>query len=250
MSAIFKNKKIYGVVISYNSAPVLDKLYKRINKNIFDKIYFLDDNSIDDSVNKAKKYNWKVIVNKKNLGHGGNLKKGLKLSFKNGADYVVEIHADNQYNPNSILAAKELINNNNDLIIGSRFHNKNPWIKDGMPFVRFITNKLLTSITNLFLKKKLSEFHTGYKIFSKKLYKSLPIKYNSNNYLFSFEVILQAAFFNLKYEEISISSSYKGYHTSCSYFNGFLYIIGNFKVLLFFLLARFTFFKINIFSKI
>jgi len=250
MSAIFKNKKIYGVVISYNSAPVLDKLYKRINKNIFDKIYFLDDNSIDDSVNKAKKYNWKVIVNKKNLGHGGNLKKGLKLSFKNGADYVVEIHADNQYNPNSILAAKELINNNNDLIIGSRFHNKNPWIKDGMPFVRFITNKLLTSITNLFLKKKLSEFHTGYKIFSKKLYKSLPIKYNSNNYLFSFEVILQAAFFNLKYEEISISSSYKGYHTSCSYFNGFLYIIGNFKVLLFFLLARFTFIKINIFSKI
>lgn len=250
MSAIFKNKKIYGVVISYNSAPVLDKLYKRINKNIFDKIYFLDDNSIDDSVNKAKKYNWKVIGNKKNLGHGGNLKKGLKLSFKNGADYVVEIHADNQYNPNSILAAKELINNNNDLIIGSRFHNKNPWIKDGMPFVRFITNKLLTSITNLFLKKKLSEFHTGYKIFSKKLYKSLPIKYNSNNYLFSFEVILQAAFFNLKYEEISISSSYKGYHTSCSYFNGFFYIIGNFKVLIFFLLARFTFFKINIFSKI
>lgn len=250
MSAIFKNKKIYGVVISYNSAPVLDKLYKRINKNIFDKIYFLDDNSNDDSVNKAKKYNWKVIANKKNLGQGGNLKKGLKMSFKNGADYVVEIHADNQYNPNSILAAKKLINNDNDLIIGSRFHNKNPWIKDGMPFVRFITNKLLTTITNLFLKKKLSEFHTGYKIFSKRFYKSLPIKYNSNNYLFSFEVILQAAFFNLKYEEISISSSYKGYYTSCSYFNGFIYIIGNFKVLLFFLLARFTFLKINIFSKI
>ena len=249
MSEIFKNKKIYGVVISYNSAPVLDKLYKRINKNIFDKIYFLDDNSNDGSANKAKKYNWKVVINKKNLGHGGNLKKGLNISFKNGADYVVEIHADNQYNPNSILAAKKLINSDYDLIIGSRFHNKNPWIKDGMPFVRFMINKLLTSITNLFLKKSLSEFHTGYKIFSRNFYNSLPIKYNSNNYLFSFEVILQAAFFNLKYEEISISSSYKGYHTSCSYFNGFFYIIGNFKVLLFFLLARFTFLKINIFSK-
>jgi len=70
MSKIFKDKKIHAVVISYNSYPVLDKVYKRINKNIFDKIYFLDDNSTDRSAEKAKKYSWKVIRNKKNLGHG------------------------------------------------------------------------------------------------------------------------------------------------------------------------------------
>lgn len=247
MSKIFKDKKIYAVVISYNSYPVLDKLYKRINQNIFDKIYFLDDNSKDGSVIKAKKYNWTVIRNKKNLGHGGNLKKGLNIAFKAGADYVVEIHADNQYDPNSILKAKKFIYKNYDLIIGSRFVNKNPWIKDGMPFMRYVTNKLLTLITNFFLKKKLSEFHTGYKIFSKRFYNLLPIKYNSNNYLFSFEVILQAAFFNLKYDEISIKSSYEGYHTSCNYFNGFIYIIGNFKVIIYFLLAKFFLLKNNIF---
>jgi hypothetical protein len=249
MSKIFKDKKIYAVVISYNSYPVLDKLYKRINKNIFDKIYFIDDNSTDGSAEKAKKYSWKIIRNKKNLGHGGNLKKGLNIAFKAGADYVVEIHADNQYNPNSILKAKNLLSKNYDLIIGSRFVNKNPWIKDGMPFMRYATNKSLTLITNFFLKKKLSEFHTGYKIFSRKFYNILPLKYNSNNYLFSFEIILQAAFFNLKYEEISIASSYKGYHTSCNYFNGFLYIIGNFKVMIYFLLARFARIKINLFQR-
>lgn len=249
MSKIFKKKKIYAVVISYNSFPVLDKLYKRINKNIFDKIYFLDDNSTDGSAVKAEKYDWKIIKNKKNLGHGGNLKKGLRIAFKEGADYVVEIHADNQYNPNSVSSAKKFIDNNYDLIIGSRFVNKNQWIEDGMPFMRYITNKLLSFITNLFLNKKLSEFHTGYKIFSSRLYNLLPIKHNSNNYLFSFEIILQAAFFNLKYEEISIVSSYEGYHTSCNYFNGFFYILGNFKVMIYFLLARFTFVKINIFQK-
>lgn len=250
MSKIFKNKKIYAVVISYNSFPVLDKLYKRINKDIFDKIYFLDDNSTDGSVEKARKYDWKIIKNKKNLGHGGNLKKGLRIAFKEGADYVVEIHADNQYDPNSVYKAKKFIYSNYDLIIGSRFVNKNPWIKDGMPFMRYITNKLLTFITNFFLNKKLSEFHTGYKIFSKKFYNLLPLKYNSNNYLFSFEIILQAAFFNLKYDEISIVSTYEGYHTSCNYFNGFIYIIGNFKVMIFFLLARFSYIKINIFQKL
>ena len=232
MSKIFKDKKIHAVVISYNSYPVLDKLYKRINKNIFDKIYFLDDNSTDGSAEKAKKYSWKIIRNKKNLGHGGNLKKGLNIAFKAGADYVVEIHADNQYNPNSILKAKNLLSKNYDLIIGSRFVNKNPWIKDGMPFMRYVTNKSLTLITNFFLKKKLSEFHTGYKIFSRRFYNILPLKYNSNNYLFSFEIILQAAFFNLKYEEISIASSYKGYHTSCNYFNGFLYILYIFQFII------------------
>ena len=248
MTALFKNKKIYAVVIAYNSYPVLDKLYKRISKNIFDKIYFLDDNSTDLSFEKAKRYNWKVIKNKKNLGHGGNLKKGLSIAFKDGADYVVEIHGDNQYDPNSVLKAKKLIKNNYDLIIGSRFVKKNPWIKDDMPFIRYVTNKFLTFITNFFLEKKLSEFHTGYKIFSRKFYNLLPLQYNSNNYLFSFEVILQAAFFKLKYDEISISSSYKGYHTSCNYFNGLIYIVGNFKVIIYFLLARFTFVKINLFK--
>ena len=161
------------------------------------------------------------------MGHGGNLKKALQTVFEDGADYAVEIHADNQYSPNTIIKAKQMLLDDYDLIIGSRFKNKNPFLKDGMPFLRYITNKLMRLMTNSLLRIKLTEFHTGYKIFGKNFCKKVPYQKNSNNYLFSFEIILQAKFFNLKYGEIGVSSSYEGYHTSCNYFNGLIYLLGN-----------------------
>tara|TARA_Y100000590_G_scaffold233358_1_gene262855 strand:+ start:6069 stop:6815 length:747 start_codon:yes stop_codon:yes gene_type:complete len=248
MNKIIKNKKIYAIVICYNSAPVLGETYKRIDKDLFDKIYFFDDNSKDNSVKEAKKFNWIIIENKKNLGHGGNLKKALKTVFNDGADYAVEIHADNQYSPNDVVKAKEKLKQDYDLIIGSRFVNKNPFLKDGMPFLRFITNKFMSFITRLLLGIKLTEFHTGYKIYGKNLCKKVPYQNNSDNYLFSFEIILQAAFFNLKYDEINIASSYKGFRQSCSYTNGFIYLVGNFKTILFFFLAKLNIYKYKIFK--
>ena len=137
---------------------------------------------------------------------------------------------------------------NYDLIIGSRFQNKNPFIKDGMPFMRYITNKLMSLMTNFLCGIKLTEFHTGYKIFSKNFCEKVPYKQNSNGYLFPFEIILQAAFFNLKYGEISISSSYKGYRQSCGYFDGFIYLLGNFKIIMLFFLAKFNFYKHKLFN--
>ncbi len=249
MSKNIPGKKIYGVVISYKSAPVLEKLYERINKDNFDKIYFFDDNSPDDSAEKAKKFDWTVVKNDKNLGHGGNLKKGLKTVFEDGADYGVEIHADNQYSPNEVLKAKEMINQDYDFIIGSRFKNKNPFLKDGMPFLRYITNKIMSLITSLLLNIKLTEFHTGCKIFRKEFFNSIPIEHTSNNYLFSFEIILQASYFKKKYGEISISSSYEGYKTSCNYLNGFIYLIGNFKLMFVYFLCKINLFKSKTFEK-
>ena len=248
MNKIIKNKKIYAIVICYNSAPVLGETYKRIDKDLFDKIYFFDDNSKDNSVKEAKKFNWIIIENKKNLGHGGNLKKALNTVFNDGADYAVEIHADNQYSPNDVVKAKEKLKQDYDLIIGSRFVNKNPFLKDGMPFLRFITNKFMSFITRLLLGIKLTEFHTGYKIYGKNLCKKVPYQNNSDNYLFSFEIILQAAFFNLKNDEINIASSYKGFRQSCSYTNGFIYLVGNFKTILFFFLAKLNIYKYKIFK--
>ena len=171
MNKLINNKKIYAVIICYNAAPVLEETYKRINKELFDKIYFFDDNSPDGSAEIAKKFDWIVIKNEKNLGHGGNLKKALETAFADGADYAIEIHADNQYSPNEITKAKDKIMDNYDLIIGSRFQNKNPFLKDGMPFLRYVTNKLMSVITSSLCGIKLTEFHTGCKIFSKKLYR-------------------------------------------------------------------------------
>ena len=119
MNKLLDNKKIYAMVVSYNSAPVLEETYNRIDKTIFDKIFFFDDNSIDGSAELAKKFDWIVIKNEKNLGHGGNLKQALQKIFEDGADYAVEIHADNQYSPNDIIKAKEILLEAYDLIIGA-----------------------------------------------------------------------------------------------------------------------------------
>ena len=248
MSKNISSKKIYAVVISYKSSPVLGDLYKRINKDNFDKIYFFDDNSPDNSAEEAKKYDWIVVKNEKNLGHGGNLKKALKTIFEDGADYGVEIHADNQYSPNEVEKAKDMILEDYDLIIGSRFKNKNPFLKDGMPFLRYFTNKIMSFITSKLFNINLTEFHTGCKIFSKKFCNSVPIYENSDDYLFSFQVIMQASFYKKKYGEISITSSYEGYKTSCNYLNGFIYLFGNFKIMLVFLLVKLKLIKSKTFK--
>ena len=249
MNKIVPNKKIYAVVICYNSEPVIEALYNKIDKDLFDKIYFFDDNSTDKSYEVAKKFDWQLVKNEINLGHGGNLKKAIETAFLDGADYVLEIHADNQYDPNSIIDAKDLLNNDFDLIIGSRFVNKNPFLEDGMPFLRFFSNKIMSSLTSKLLSINLSEFHTGYKIFSKNFYQKVPLKNCSNNYLFSFQIILQAKYFNLKYGEISISSSYSGFRTSCGYFDGLIYLANNFTEILLYLLAKFNIFKSKIYKK-
>ena len=241
-------KKIYAIVISYKSSPVLGDLYRRINKDNFDKIYFFDDNSPDNSAEEAKKYDWIVVKNEKNLGHGGNLKKALKTIFEDGADYGVEIHADNQYSPNEVEKAKDMILDDYDLIIGSMFKNKNPFLKDGMPFLRYFTNKIMSFITSKLFNINLTEFHTGCKIFSKKFCNTVPIYENSDDYLFSFQVIMQASFYKKKYGEISITSSYEGYKTSCNYLNGFIYLFGNFKIMLVFLLVKLKLIKSKTFK--
>ena len=249
MNRITDNKKIYAIIICYNSSPAIEQLYKKIDKNLFDKIYFFDDHSTDNSYELAKKFDWHVIKNDQNLGHGGNLKKAIETAFLDGADYAVEIHADNQYDPNSLVAAKFFFENDYALITGSRFVNKNPFLEDGMPFLRFIANKFMSQLTSKLLSIDLSEFHTGYKIFGKKFYETIPFKNCSNNYLFSFQIILQVKYFNLKYGEISISSSYKGFRTSCNYFNGLIYLFNNFIEIFFYFLAKYKIFNNKIFPK-
>jgi len=136
------------------------------------------------------------------------------------------------------MKSKEMIDQNFDLIIGSRFKNKNPFLKDGMPFMRYLANKIMTFITSKLFGIKLTEFHTGCKIYSKNFVNSVPIFNTSDDYLFSFEIILQASYFKKKYGEISITSSYDGYHTSCNYFRGFIYLMGNFKLMIFYFLSK------------
>ena len=242
------NKKIYGVVICYNSESTIKDLYERIDKELFDKIYFFDDNSTDNSYEIAKKFDWQAAKNQTNLGHGGNLKKAIKTAFEDGADYVLEIHADNQYDPNLILKAKDFLDQDYALIIGSRFVNKNPYKEEGMPFLRYLSNKFMSSLTSKLFSIKLTEFHTGFKIFGRSFYNKVQFEDCSNNYLFSFQIILMTKFFDLKYGEISISADYGDKVNSCNYYNGFIYLVSNFIEMLYYLLAKSKIYKKKIYK--
>ena len=242
------NKKIYGVVICYNSENTIKDLYDRIDKEIFDKVYFFDDNSTDNSYEIAKTFDWHVVKNQTNLGHGGNLKKAIKSAFTDGADYVLEIHADNQYDPNLISKAKNFIDQDYALIIGSRFVNKNPFRDEEMPFLRYFSNKIMSSLTSKLLSINLTEFHTGFKIFGRSFYNKINFEDCSNNYLFSFQVILLTKFFNLKYEEISVPAHYGDKVNSCNYYNGFIYLISNFTEMFYYFLAKLKIFKKKIYK--
>ncbi|MAZ07146.1 MAG: hypothetical protein CMM99_01585 [Rickettsiales bacterium] len=240
-------KKIFAVIISYNNEKTIKKLYDSINKEFFYKIILIDDCSTDNTFSIAKTLGCECFQNEKNLGMGGNLKKSMQIAFEMGADYVLEVHGDNQYNPNEIIKAKDLIHKDYDLIIGSRFVNKNPFKKDGMPFLRYLANKIFSKITSFLLDINLSEFHTGFKLFSKNFHSKVPYELNSNSYLFSFQIILQAKLFNLKTDEVSISSVYNDEVTSCNYFEGFIYLLRNFEIIILFFLAKFKIFNHSIF---
>ena len=123
-----------------------------------------------------------------------------------------------------------------------------PFLKDGMPFLRYFTNKLMSFFTSKLFGIKLTEFHTGCKIYSKNFCEKVPVYKSSDNYLFSFQIILQARFYKRKYGEISISSSYEGYKTSCNYSNGLIYLMGNFKYMLIYVLVKLKLIKSEIFS--
>ncbi len=230
--------KIFAAIICYNHSKTIKELYSSIDKTIFDKILIFDDCSTDNSAEIIKNFNCELIQNLKNLGHGGNLKKALNYCFNKGADYVVEIHGDNQYDPNMVKNYLTNLEKEYDLIIGSRFVNKNPYKSDGMPFMRYLTNLIFSKITSKILNINFTEFHTGYKIFSKKFHKIIPYEKCSNGYLFSFQVILQAKYFNLSLNEISITSKYDANSTSCDYFSGLIYLIGNIKFIILFFLAK------------
>lgn len=247
---IIPNKKIIAFILTHNCERMLEKAYKKIPKKYVDEIVVSDDISQDNTLKVAKKLGLKVIKNKFGKGYGGNLKNALHYCFNNDATHAVEIHGDGaQFNPIAIKDAIPLIKEDYDLILGSRFQNPGQALKNGMPLIRFIANRGLSFIDRIILRVPLTEFHTGFRIYSRKLFNTVPFEANSNDYLFSFEVIVQAVFFRLKTGEVSVEADYRSEHTSHSIYGASLYAINTFFVLSKFLLSKYTKIKFEQFSR-
>jgi len=210
--------RILIFVCAYEAQSTLEDVLNRIPDAIFNydtEILVIDDSSKDKTFeigvqySESRNYPITVLYNAENQGYGGNQKLGYSYAIKNHFDFVVLLHGDGQYAPEFIPALIEpLLDNSADAILGSRMLTKGAARKGGMPLYKFVGNKILTKIQNLLLKTNFSEFHSGFRVYSVDVLSKIPFQYNSNDFHFDTEIIIQLVMGNFKIKELPIPTYY------------------------------------------
>ncbi len=230
--------RIAAAILAYNCAPYLRKAYAMIPKDVVDDVFITDDGSRDGTYEVARDLGIDVFRHAPNRGYGGNLKEGLRIGLSRGADYIVEVHGDGQFDARAIIGALPLIKHGVEFIIGSRFIIPGRARENGMPLIRFLANRGLSLVDRSILRLPFSEFHTGFRIYSRTLLDRVPWQENSDDYLFSFEIIAQAAYVGAQVGEVPVDADYRSDHQSHSIRGASVYAVKTFGVLGEFALAR------------
>ncbi len=205
---MINNKKVVVVLPAYNAEKTLENTYYEIPFDTADKVLMVDDHSKDNTVALAKKLGIETIVHDRNYGYGRNQKTCYRVALEMGADIVIMVHPDYQYTPKLITAMASMIAFDvYDAVIGSRIIGGRA-LSGGMPLYKYFFNRFLTSFQNILLGSKLSEFHTGYRAFARKVLETLPLNANSDDFVFDNEMLAQIIFFNFRIGEISCPTRY------------------------------------------
>ncbi|MBI5640956.1 MAG: glycosyltransferase family 2 protein [Nitrospirae bacterium] len=240
--------KIVVVMPAYNAERTLEITYREIPLDVVDEVILVDDASRDDTVAKAAELGIHTIIHPENLGYGGNQKTCYSAALARGADVVVMLHPDYQYSPRLITAmASMVVSGHFDIVLGSRILGGEA-MKGGMPVYKYIANRLLTLIENLALGVKLSEYHTGYRAFSRKVLETLPLKENSDDFVFDNEMLAQAVYFGFKIGEISCPTKYFDDASSINFRRSVKYGLGVLSTSIKYLLQKSGIKKIRIFA--
>lgn len=220
-------KKIIVVMPAYHAEQTLEQTYNEIPHDIVDDVILVDDCSRDNTVEKAKAAGINhVIVHERNLGYGGNQKTCYNEALNLGADIVVMLHPDYQYSPKLVTAMASMIASGEfDVVLASRILGMGA-LKGGMPFYKYVANRLLTFVENLLLGCKLSEFHTGYRAFSREVLTGLPLDRNSDDFVFDNQMLAQAVFFGYRIGEISCPTKYFPEASSINFWRSMVYGVG------------------------
>ncbi len=202
------NKKLIVVMPAYNAEKTVRQTYAELPHEYVDEIILVDDASNDRTARIAQELSIKTIVHRKNMGYGANQKTCYGEALKLGADIIVMLHPDYQYSPRLVTAmASMIVSGHYDVVLGSRILGGEA-LKGDMPLYKYIANRFLTFVENLILGVKLSEYHTGYRAFSRKILETLPLGENSNDFVFDNEMLVQAVYFGFKIGEISCPTRY------------------------------------------
>jgi len=207
---MFKDKKVVVVMPAYNAAQTLQKTYDEVmEQDVVDLVIVVDDASADDTVSIAKSLpNTKVHIHHSNQGYGANQKTCYRLALDEGGDIIVMVHPDYQYTPKLIPAMVTMIGNGlYHCVLGSRILGGYA-LRGGMPLWKYVANRYLTLVENLLLRAKLSEYHTGYRAFSRELLEQVPLEANSDDFVFDNQMLAQILWLDYTVAEVSCPTRY------------------------------------------
>jgi glycosyltransferase involved in cell wall biosynthesis len=223
MVEVVEKPKVVVVMPAYNAAKTLRLTYDAIPKEDVDQMILVDDASGDETLQIARDLQLEVFVHARNYGYGGNQKTCYTEALKAGADIVVMLHPDYQYDPTLLpnLVAP-LKANEADVVLGSRLMRGNA-VKQGMPWWKFMGNRFLTGIQNWVLRNHLTEYHTGYRAFSRRVLEEVPFLLNSDNFVFDQEMLVQAIHLGFRIKEVPVPTRYFAEASSASFSASVIY---------------------------
>lgn len=203
-----QGKKVIVVLPAYKAEKTLEKTVQAVPSGVVDEFILVDDSSPDATAEVARRLGLTTIVHAKNLGYGGNQKTCYKAALDRGADIVIMLHPDYQYDPRLVpVMANMVASDIYDVIMASRILGRGA-LAGGMPLYKYVANRILTAIENLLLGLKLSEYHTGYRAYSKEALKAVDWTRNSDDFVFDNQIVAQFQAAGLRFGEISCPTKY------------------------------------------
>lgn len=240
--------KVAVVLPAYNAAATLRRTYEELPHDIVDDVILVDDASKDDTRHIARELGIYTLVHPDNRGYGGNQKSCYNAALARGADIVVMVHPDYQYSPRLVTAMASMIASGHyDAVFASRILG-NGALSGGMPLYKYVANRFLTAFQNLLMGQKLSEYHTGYRAWSRKLLEQLPLLNCSDDFVFDNQMIAQAAWANARLGEISCPTKYFPEASSINFRRSCTYGLGVLATSLKFRLTRWGLARAHIFD--
>ncbi len=245
---MIRNSHIAVVLPAYNAAKTLIETYNEIPMDIVDEVILVDDASTDETTKIAAHLKLQLIVHEKNKGYGGNQKSCYDAALKTKADIIIMLHPDYQYTPKLIAAMAHLLESGEfDVVLGSRILGGKA-MKGGMPVYKYISNRFLTLCQNLLMGAKLSEYHTGYRAYTRKVLENLPWAKNSDDFIFDNQFLSQAIYSDFRIGEITCPTKYFKEASSINFRRSLKYGLGCLATALVFRLSKMNIIKPRIFE--
>ena len=220
------DQKVTIVLPAYNAAKTLKQTYDEIPRDIVDEVLLVDDASQDETLAVAKSLGIRTIAHDRNRGYGGNQKTCYAAALAGGADIVVMLHPDYQYTPKLVTAMAAMIASGEfDAVLASRILGRGA-LKGGMPPYKYVANRVLTLFQNIMLGQKLSEYHTGYRAWSRRVLETLPLHTCSEDFVFDNQMLTQTTYFGFRIGEISCPTKYFPEASSINFRRSVTYGIG------------------------